>query len=165
MMRSCGNCDLRSWHRDGEAVELDGVLTDLSATAPATGVRWPTDARRRGDSAAVFVRGDAPRATIVRRGGTTTAATPNLRWPPWTTADFGRDPDDAQSTAPVVAGARRPRRSARPDGRAGLPRAATRRRRTVDDPTHPAHDWLQLGRADDRGACAESRCSRRSART
>jgi hypothetical protein len=32
MMRSCGDCDIRSWHRDGEAVDLDGVLTDLSAT-------------------------------------------------------------------------------------------------------------------------------------
>ncbi len=32
VMRSCSNCDLRSWHRNGEAVELDGVLTDLSAT-------------------------------------------------------------------------------------------------------------------------------------
>lgn len=31
MMRSCSVCDTRSWHRDGEAVELDGVLADLSA--------------------------------------------------------------------------------------------------------------------------------------
>jgi hypothetical protein len=30
-MRSCSLCDTRSWHRDGEAVELDGVLADLSA--------------------------------------------------------------------------------------------------------------------------------------
>ena len=32
VMRSCSNCDLRSWHRDGETVELDGVLTDISST-------------------------------------------------------------------------------------------------------------------------------------
>lgn len=31
MMRSCSTCDNRSWHRDGESVELDGVLTDLSS--------------------------------------------------------------------------------------------------------------------------------------
>jgi hypothetical protein len=31
MMRSCSVCDTRSWHRDGEAVELDGVLHDISA--------------------------------------------------------------------------------------------------------------------------------------
>ena len=31
MMRSCAVCDTRSWHRDGEAVELGGVLADLSA--------------------------------------------------------------------------------------------------------------------------------------
>ncbi|MCB0952081.1 MAG: hypothetical protein KDB13_05035, partial [Microthrixaceae bacterium] len=31
-MVSCSECDTRSWHRDGDAVELDGVLTDLSAT-------------------------------------------------------------------------------------------------------------------------------------
>ena len=31
MMRSCSNCDTRSWHRDGEAVELGGVLHDISA--------------------------------------------------------------------------------------------------------------------------------------
>lgn len=32
VMVSCSNCDLRSWHRDGEVVKIDGVLTDLSAT-------------------------------------------------------------------------------------------------------------------------------------
>ncbi|MCZ7631715.1 MAG: hypothetical protein M5U19_22810 [Microthrixaceae bacterium] len=32
VMLSCSNCDLRSWHRDGEMVHLDGVLTDLTAT-------------------------------------------------------------------------------------------------------------------------------------
>lgn len=31
LMRSCSNCDTRSWHRDGESVELGGVLTDISA--------------------------------------------------------------------------------------------------------------------------------------
>lgn len=31
VMCSCANCDTRSWHRDGENVELDGVLADLSA--------------------------------------------------------------------------------------------------------------------------------------
>ncbi len=31
VMRSCSNCDARSWHRDGEHIELDGVLTDLSS--------------------------------------------------------------------------------------------------------------------------------------
>ena len=31
LMRSCSNCDTRSWHRDGDAVELEGVLTDLSS--------------------------------------------------------------------------------------------------------------------------------------
>lgn len=31
VMRSCSNCDSRSWHRDGEDVALDGVLTDLSS--------------------------------------------------------------------------------------------------------------------------------------
>ncbi len=30
LMRSCSNCDTRSWHRDGESVELGGVLHDLS---------------------------------------------------------------------------------------------------------------------------------------
>jgi hypothetical protein len=30
-MRSCSNCDTRSWHRDGESVELGGVLHDISA--------------------------------------------------------------------------------------------------------------------------------------
>lgn len=32
VMRSCPTCDVRSWHRDGEAVQLDGVLADLSAS-------------------------------------------------------------------------------------------------------------------------------------
>jgi len=32
VMRSCATCDTRSWHRDGEVVELDGVLADLSST-------------------------------------------------------------------------------------------------------------------------------------
>lgn len=32
LMRSCNTCDTRSWHRDGETVELNGLLTDLSAT-------------------------------------------------------------------------------------------------------------------------------------
>lgn len=31
VMRSCSTCDTRSWHRDGDPVELEGVLTDLSA--------------------------------------------------------------------------------------------------------------------------------------
>ena len=31
-MTSCSECDTRSWRRDGEFVELDGVLTDLSTT-------------------------------------------------------------------------------------------------------------------------------------
>ncbi|UDY35616.1 hypothetical protein [Dermatobacter hominis] len=31
VMRSCSTCDSRSWHRDGEHIELDGVLTDLSS--------------------------------------------------------------------------------------------------------------------------------------
>lgn len=30
LMRSCSECDVRSWHRDGAAVELDGVLHDIS---------------------------------------------------------------------------------------------------------------------------------------
>ena len=29
-MRSCSICDVRSWRRDGEAVELDGLLLDIS---------------------------------------------------------------------------------------------------------------------------------------
>ena len=29
IMRSCSNCDTRSWHRDGEHVGLDGVLHDI----------------------------------------------------------------------------------------------------------------------------------------
>lgn len=31
IMRSCSECDTRSWHRDGEAVALDGVLHDIRA--------------------------------------------------------------------------------------------------------------------------------------
>lgn len=31
VMRSCSTCDTRSWHRDGDPVHLDGVLTDISA--------------------------------------------------------------------------------------------------------------------------------------
>jgi hypothetical protein len=31
VMRSCSVCDIRSWHRDGDQVALDGVLHDLSA--------------------------------------------------------------------------------------------------------------------------------------
>lgn len=31
VMRSCADCDTRSWHRDGETVELEGVLADLSS--------------------------------------------------------------------------------------------------------------------------------------
>lgn len=30
LMRSCSECDVRSWHRDGSSVELDGVLHDIS---------------------------------------------------------------------------------------------------------------------------------------
>jgi len=30
-MCSCSNCDRRSWHRQGEPIELDGILHDLSA--------------------------------------------------------------------------------------------------------------------------------------
>lgn len=30
-MWSCSTCDTRSWHRDGETVELDGVLHDISS--------------------------------------------------------------------------------------------------------------------------------------
>jgi hypothetical protein len=30
-MWSCSNCDRRSWHRQGEPIELDGILHDLSA--------------------------------------------------------------------------------------------------------------------------------------
>ncbi len=29
IMRSCSECDIRSWRRDGEAVALDGVLHDI----------------------------------------------------------------------------------------------------------------------------------------
>jgi hypothetical protein len=31
VMRSCSVCDTRSWHRDGEAVGIDGVLHDISS--------------------------------------------------------------------------------------------------------------------------------------
>jgi hypothetical protein len=31
-MRSCSQCDTRSWHRGDDEVELAGVLADLSAT-------------------------------------------------------------------------------------------------------------------------------------
>lgn len=31
VMTSCSTCDTRSWRRDGDPIELDGVLTDLSA--------------------------------------------------------------------------------------------------------------------------------------
>jgi len=31
-MRSCSGCDRRSWHRGAEAVDLGGVLADLSST-------------------------------------------------------------------------------------------------------------------------------------
>lgn len=31
-MRSCSNCDTRSWHRGGAPVELGGVLADLSSS-------------------------------------------------------------------------------------------------------------------------------------
>jgi hypothetical protein len=30
VMRSCSECDTRTWHRDGEEVDLDGVLHDIS---------------------------------------------------------------------------------------------------------------------------------------
>jgi hypothetical protein len=30
VMRSCSACDTRTWHRDGEEVDLDGVLHDIS---------------------------------------------------------------------------------------------------------------------------------------
>jgi len=29
-MKSCSICDVRSWRRDGEAVELGGLLHDIS---------------------------------------------------------------------------------------------------------------------------------------
>ncbi|MCB1256554.1 MAG: hypothetical protein KDB26_05575 [Microthrixaceae bacterium] len=29
VMRSCSECDVRSWHRDGASVALDGVLHDI----------------------------------------------------------------------------------------------------------------------------------------
>jgi len=31
-MRSCSECDTRSWHRDGLEIDLGGVLADLSNT-------------------------------------------------------------------------------------------------------------------------------------
>ncbi|MFN8050818.1 MAG: hypothetical protein U0Q22_05255 [Acidimicrobiales bacterium] len=31
-MRSCSNCDNRSWHRGGAPVELGGILADLSSS-------------------------------------------------------------------------------------------------------------------------------------
>lgn len=31
VMRSCSVCDTRSWQRDGDGVDLDGVLHDLSS--------------------------------------------------------------------------------------------------------------------------------------
>jgi len=31
VMRSCSACDTRTWHRDGEEVDLDGVLHDISS--------------------------------------------------------------------------------------------------------------------------------------
>ena len=31
-MRSCANCDTRSWHRGGLPVNLGGVLADLSSS-------------------------------------------------------------------------------------------------------------------------------------
>lgn len=31
-MRSCSNCDRRSWHRGDEEVALEGVLHDLSSS-------------------------------------------------------------------------------------------------------------------------------------
>ena len=31
VMRSCSVCDTRTWHRDGDEVDLDGVLHDISS--------------------------------------------------------------------------------------------------------------------------------------
>ena len=31
-MRSCSNCDNRSWHRGGAPVQLGGILADLSSS-------------------------------------------------------------------------------------------------------------------------------------
>lgn len=31
LLRSCSVCDTRSWHRDGDEVDLQGVLHDISA--------------------------------------------------------------------------------------------------------------------------------------
>ncbi|HNI34222.1 MAG TPA: hypothetical protein PLV93_02420 [Microthrixaceae bacterium] len=31
-MRSCSQCDTRSWHRGGAPVELGGILADLSSS-------------------------------------------------------------------------------------------------------------------------------------
>lgn len=36
-MRSCSACDHRSWQREGEAVDLEGVLTDLGVDRHRTG--------------------------------------------------------------------------------------------------------------------------------
>ena len=33
-MLSCSSCDHRAWRREGEAVDLDGVLTDLGVERP-----------------------------------------------------------------------------------------------------------------------------------
>ncbi|MEZ5320799.1 MAG: hypothetical protein R2698_01720 [Microthrixaceae bacterium] len=32
MMRSCSTCEVRSWHRGGEQVDLHGILADLSSS-------------------------------------------------------------------------------------------------------------------------------------
>jgi hypothetical protein len=31
VMRSCSTCDTRTWRRDGEDVEFDGVIADISS--------------------------------------------------------------------------------------------------------------------------------------
>jgi hypothetical protein len=36
-MRSCSACDHRSWQREGQAVDLDGVLTDMGLDRPEPG--------------------------------------------------------------------------------------------------------------------------------
>jgi hypothetical protein len=33
-MQSCSACDHRSWEREGESVDLDGVLTDMGLDRP-----------------------------------------------------------------------------------------------------------------------------------
>jgi hypothetical protein len=38
-MQSCSACDHRSWQREGEAVDLDGVLTDMGLDRPEPGAR------------------------------------------------------------------------------------------------------------------------------